>query len=295
MSDTIDEFDRILPVRNSYKYQHIERYNEDELISVLCVELILRYLDYHHMMISKKVYEKSEFETDEEFHKRIYLEDCRESQEFDEMLLKAFGCDSYEIASMFLMHPYNESVNQGTFKFRFQNTAESIVEIDLNLSEEVLIDKVLKSKHEFDKNNIRLNILKRINAVYANKIENAFINFPSRFAEKKRAIIDALFSFDYIKIRNEEIERLNQEATKDYEEKKAIINKLDISKYDQKQQLKDLEDEYNNDMLIQEPNLNTSSSNCYFKEEHFIQSNIAPGTAKKNFYIIQHLITDTIQ
>ena len=294
MSDSIDEYDTILPRKDSYKYQHIKQYHEDELISVFCVELILRYLDYHDMMIEEKIYTKLEFETDEEFEQRMDFEDYKYFQESEKNFKKIFGFDSAEIAYIFLMHPYNNLCNN-EYVWQYKTPKEQIIEINLNLSKKVLLKMVLNAKQKFDENSRALEILDRINAVYAKKVQNAFKNFPKKFVAKKKAIIDALFSFDYVVIRNKEIKRLNQESTESYAEEKAIINKEDIDKYDKKQKLKDLEHTYKNDFFIKQPSLNTSSSNCYFTEEYFLKSNITAGRAKKNFYIIRDLITDLIE
>ncbi|MBU1777987.1 MAG: hypothetical protein KJ899_15280 [Gammaproteobacteria bacterium] len=297
MNDEIDEYGGILPLRSAYKYMHLEQYEEHELIQAFCVELILRYIDCHNMMIQETVFEQVEDETDEEFEKRMNLEELRLSEELDERLIKHFGLDTSEIASIFLTHPYSTEYSDDIkIQFRFPSKSNILnVDIDLSLSEEELISMILQHKKKFDENEEVLDLLNLINELYSQEIKNAFKDFPNRLIEKKRAMIDALYTFDYIQMRDKEIGKLNQEAREDYEAEKEEIISKSIDEYNKKQELEDLEIKYNKDTKISRPSKNTSSKNSYFKEERFKQSKIAPGRAKKIFYIIEELITETIK
>ncbi|MFY9073711.1 hypothetical protein OZZ08_02035 [Malaciobacter mytili] len=280
MYEEIDnEFDSILPFRNQYRYTHLEQYEEHELLEMFSIELVLRYIDFHNTMIQEETYYKMESESDEDFEKRMDLEEINLDNELDEKLVKNFGLHTYEMASLFLMHPYNgyyddSSSENITCRYYIKQPSNLNIDLDLNTPLEDLISTITKHKTKFDKNNSEaINLLNKINESYANKVKNAFSDFKGTFTEKKKVMIDALFTFDYVEARNEEIIRLNSSIEDEYN-----------------QAIEDIE----NESIIKKPSLNTSSNNCYFKEEQFKTSTIPPGTAKKNYYKIKDLITNSI-
>jgi hypothetical protein len=299
----MDEFDEILPFRNQYKYTHLEQYEEHELLELFSIEIVLRYIDFHSILIQEEYYTKKESESDEEFEKRMDYEDFIAVQKFDEEFIDKFGLCIEDLVNFFLLYPYNVHYDEGPtnnevhVKTHCQFDILNI-DLDLNLSEKQLISIIIKHKTEFDDNNTNaIDLLNKIHNIFSCKIKTSFSNFPEGFTEKKKAMIDALFTFDYVVARKEDITRLNAELRNDYIlTKNNIITNYrmgGIDKHIKKRNLKEAEDDYKK-LILTKPTLNTSSDNCYFKEETFLQSNILPGNAKKNFYIIQKLIINRI-
>lgn len=303
MCDEVDEFDSILPYRDKYKYTHLDQYEEHELLEIFSIELVLRYIDFHNTLIQENTYYKMDSETDEEFEIRLHLEEINLNNELNKKLLRNFGLDTYEISSLFLMHPYNEYYDENsseniTCKYYIKQPNILNIDLDLNKSLEELISTVTEHKKEFDYNNSNaIDLLNKLNEVYANKIKIAFSDFKGTFAEQKKVMIDALFTFDYIEARNEQISRLNKTIEDEYNQaiedikdsyEKGIINKKT------KEQYEEIEKDKKNESIIKKPSLNTGSNNCYFDEELFKISTILPGTAKKNYYKIKDLITNSI-
>lgn len=295
----IDEFDTILPFRNQYKYTHLEQYEEHELLEMFSIELVLRYIEFHNTLIQEKTYFQMESETDEEFERRLDLEEFNLTKKVDAKLFKNFGLDTYEMSSLLLMHPYH-GYSEDNITTRYYIKQPNILNIDLDLAKPLkeLIATIEKHKKEYDDNNSNaINLLNKINEAYSNKIKEAFSEFKGTFAEQKKIMIDALFTFDYVEARDKEVKRLNEETQSDY--KKNLLKIADnykkgfINEEDKKQSEVDALNEQN-ELIIDKPTLNTSRENCYFKEELFSFSKIPPGTAKKNYYKIKDLITNSI-
>jgi len=298
LKNEIEEYDNNIHKRTDYRYRHLEQYDENELMQVFSIELILRYHDYHKILEQETFCERLDSESEEEFDIRMDLCQFERLQKLDEQTTRHFGLLLGEISRMYIMHPYNDFTQENdevTILIRCPSQTSIInIDLDLNLSEEELIAIVLKHKKSFDDNSKVIDFFKRVNDIYADKIQVAFTDFPIKFSEKRKAIIDALFIFDYIQDRQNAINELNEEAKNSYKESEASILKDTLTdEKNKKRKLKEIQIEYKNS-LIKMPSFNTSSKNSYFTEELFQQSKIPSGTAKKYFYIIKNLITNTL-
>lgn len=304
LDNDIDEFDTILPFRNTYKYTHLQQYKENEILELFAIELVLRYIEFHKILILEEFYDTIDGETDIEFETRVYLEGLESEEKLNKQLIEQFGLNTEELTNFFLVHPFNGCYNDDSSDMRIhiycKNKTNILnIELDLNLSQEELISTIIEHKKNFDDTNLRsINLLGKVNDIYSDKIKAAFTHFPDGFIEKKKAMIDALFVFDYVISRQKEIGKLNTEIKHNYNKTKIdIINRYNkgyMTKETKEAFLKDAHNEYK-DLVIPYPTKNTSSDNCYFKEEIFKLSKIPPGAAKKSFYIIQALISKTIQ
>lgn len=267
MNEEVDhlEDENLLPNLNSYKYQYLNKYTGDEFINAFVLELIIRIVEINDLMDNEMIYENIDFTIENgEFKVGDTIKVQEDSKEKDSFSIN-FGLSSSYLANLFMMHPYyQEEEKSDLLDFTYNFSSDSIItkEINLDLTEDELIDDILKLKRTYESS---LDPLKTLHIDLKNKIKKMLKKMPDTMKIKEQGVIKALFTYDYVQARNKQIDSYNN---LDYEEEE------------------DREEDF-----IKHPQKNTNKDDSYFKEKEFSISGITPGTGKKLYYYLNSILT----
>ena len=261
------EVDKIkLPVLEEYKYQNLYNYKEEnEFFNAILFEFINRHIDYNDILTDRIPFNNLDKEEDLD----LRLDDIivNHEEEENKILFKYFGLTSGEVKNLrqVYSHSFRSVLENKNITLQIQLPPSKEACIDLTLSKEKLIEKIISLKENFDNEiNASIDFKEKLNTDYLNHVYEIIGKFPKKFEIKQDHLIKALYIFDYIQA------------------KKIYIDKSNNMPHGA-----------NKDDQLSYPKMNPKNKNSIFNE--IAQKiNIKVGQAKKLYYHIDKFLKITI-
>ncbi|MGB5791468.1 hypothetical protein [Poseidonibacter sp.] len=152
-----------------------------------------------------------------------------------------------------------------------------LLEVNLSLPKKELLSYISKIKEDYDKNN---SIIKSPLELLGEDLEKSSAKIS------KKLIADKFFVYDYVKVRQSQITKLNESIYKDYKEKIQVIkNNTFINGRDKTIQIKEVKEELKQNII------NTKIDDIFHEFEEMKDFKSAK-TASRYFYEIKPFIDD---
>lgn len=243
--DTKYEFNEVvLPTFSEYRYQNLYKYTEEnEFLNAILIEFIVRNATYNNLLPNSYTceLESLEYESDEEFEIRAEMNFRDQEKKIDNTLRKNYGLGYEEISALAKTynHSYADVLQESQISQLIKYPQAPIQKIELNfeLSEEEILQRVKSHKRDFDDEQAMLfNYKTKIKGEYLEKALEVIKKFPSQsFKKCQNSIITAIYVYDYVQAAKLNINKLNQLIQDEY---KAKREKIEVS-YKQLQTSKD--------------------------------------------------------